>query len=380
MAQVFNWQLSLDHASVTPMWSQIADGICRNLSRFRPAEGTVVVSERQLAADLKLHRNTVRQAYAELRAREILVPRNCRSLVVGPGAKNLAHKPFPMITLIFNEPFAVQLKKFSRQGLEIFGGIVERSAKLGISVNIAALPAAGAKPDEVKCWLDEIMLHSVGIINFGPQLGNEPDPVFDMLADLGGLPQVMVSVRLDDRAVSLAAEDCESGFKEAVEYLKSCGHKTLAVVEQHWELGKVSHVAVNRGTVMCRVAEEAGLKTRRFIFNQPVDDEFETVIDRFLQLNDRPTAIWCQNDKCAMKLYELLKSHGIRIPEDISLIGFDNDTGNFLSSVDYSRNELGAELVNIVWELHQHGSSETIIQKMIPSKFYKNKTVSKVTK
>ena len=115
MAQVFNWQLSVDPASASPMWSQIADGICRDLIRFRPEVGTVVVSERQLAADLKLHRNTVRQAYAELRARNILMNRNCRTIAVGPGSRELFKKPFPTITLIFNQPFSEQLKSFSRQ-------------------------------------------------------------------------------------------------------------------------------------------------------------------------------------------------------------------------------------------------------------------------
>lgn len=380
MSTVFNWQLSLDHGSATPMWSQIADGICRNLSRFRPAEGTVVVSERQLAADLKLHRNTVRQAYAELRAKDILVPRNCRSLAVGPGAKSLFHKPFPMITLIFNEPFSVQLKKFSRQGLEIFGGIVERAAKLGISVNIAALPAADSNREEVRHWVDETLMHSVGIINFGPQNSCDPDPVFDMLADLCGVPQVMVSSRIGDRKMSVAAEDCESGFKEAVEYLKSCGHRNIAVFDQHWSSGRISHIAIGRGAAMLRVAGEAGLETTRFTFNQPVKEEFEAIVDRFLQLEERPTAIWCQNDFYGMKIYELLKARGIRVPEDVSLIGFDNDTGNFLASVDYSRNKLGAELVDIVWQLHLYGGADTVIQRSIPSKFYPNKTVCKVKK
>ena len=186
MAQIFNWQLTVDPASAAPMWSQIADGICRDLVRFRPEEGTVVVSERQLAADLKLHRNTVRQAYAELRAKNILINRNCRTLTVGPGARELFKRPFPVVTLIFNQPFSEQLKSFSRQGLEVFGGIMERASKLGISVNIAALPAPDSCREVIDNWLDDLLQHSIGVINFCPRHEDKNDVIFDCLADLHG--------------------------------------------------------------------------------------------------------------------------------------------------------------------------------------------------
>jgi LacI family transcriptional regulator len=44
-----------------------------------------------------------------------------------------------------------------------------------------------------------------------------------------------------------------------------------------------------------------------------------------LALKDRPTAIFCQNDRTAIGCYEALKEAGIRIPEDISVIGYDDE-------------------------------------------------------
>ena len=66
MAEHMVWQIKIDPAQAMPIWSQIVTEIQRNISRFRPEPGTPVISERQLAESLKLHRNTVRQAYAEL--------------------------------------------------------------------------------------------------------------------------------------------------------------------------------------------------------------------------------------------------------------------------------------------------------------------------
>lgn len=380
MAQVFNWQLTVDPASAAPMWSQIADGICRDLVRFRPEVGTVVVSERQLAADLKLHRNTVRQAYAELRAKNILMNRNCRSIAVGPGVKELFKTPFPTITLIFNQPFSEQLKSFSRQGLEVFGGIMERASKLGISVNIAALPSQDANAEIIENWLDEIQQHSIGVVNFCPRYVDKTDVIFDRLADLRGLPQVLVSAKLDDDTISSASEDYVSGFGEALEYLKKLGHRKIAVFEQHWNSGRFLNSATLRGKIMYNEALRYGFDAKRIFYLKPETAELELQFDNMLSDGFAPTAIWCQNDHCGMIIYELLKKRNIHVPEDISLLGFDNDTGGFLSSIDYSRPALGAELVELLWYLHNCGSAGTVIHRTVPSKFYSNKTIAEVKK
>jgi LacI family transcriptional regulator len=41
-------------------------------------------------------------------------------------------------------------------------------------------------------------------------------------------------------------------------------------------------------------------------------------------LADPPTAIFCGNDPTAMGTYEALKERGFRIPEDVAVVGFDN--------------------------------------------------------
>jgi len=43
-----------------------------------------------------------------------------------------------------------------------------------------------------------------------------------------------------------------------------------------------------------------------------------------LDLDDAPTAVFCANDWMAMGAYEAIKGRGLRIPEDVAVIGFDN--------------------------------------------------------
>ena len=100
-------------------------------------------------------------------------------------------------------------------------------------------------------------------------------------------------------------------------------------------------------------------------------------LDQLFASPDHPTAIWGQNDYTAKIIYDQLTARGIAIPEDISLIGYDNDTGGLLASVNYSRSDLGKELVEIIWHMYNSGKSDTVIHRGIPSKFYPNKTIGK---
>lgn len=46
---------------------------------------------------------------------------------------------------------------------------------------------------------------------------------------------------------------------------------------------------------------------------------------KLLALKDRPTAIFCQNDRTAIGCYEALKEAGLHIPQDISVVGYDDE-------------------------------------------------------
>lgn len=48
------------------------------------------------------------------------------------------------------------------------------------------------------------------------------------------------------------------------------------------------------------------------------------VIDRLLSLPVPPTVLCCGNDEMALRAYGILRSRGIRVPEDISVAGYDN--------------------------------------------------------
>jgi LacI family transcriptional regulator len=45
---------------------------------------------------------------------------------------------------------------------------------------------------------------------------------------------------------------------------------------------------------------------------------------RLLDRPDRPTALFCFNDRMAMGAYRAIRQRGLRVPQDVSVVGFDN--------------------------------------------------------
>ena len=75
-----------------------------------------------------------------------------------------------------------------------------------------------------------------------------------------------------------------------------------------------------------------------------------------MQLPDPPTAIFTTGDRAAIRVLETLNHHGIRVPEEISIIGFD-DTPQAaaayppLTTVKHPLYEMGEEAVRILLRL-----------------------------
>ena len=80
-----------------------------------------------------------------------------------------------------------------------------------------------------------------------------------------------------------------------------------------------------------------------------------------LDLEAPPSAVFCYNDRMAMGFYDLLKERSIRVPEDIAVVGFDNQEiiaahlRPALSTVALPHYELGYQSATWLLEQDEHG-------------------------
>ena len=113
-----------------------------------------------------------------------------------------------------------------------------------------------------------------------------------------------------------------SGGRSATEHLISLGHTRIGLVE-----GPKTLLCSRARLDGYRAAlEEAGLRVDRQLI-EPGAFDHESGFQagqRLLGLEEPPTAIFASSDQMALGLYEAARLRGIRIPDDLSVVGFDD--------------------------------------------------------
>ena len=114
--------------------------------------------------------------------------------------------------------------------------------------------------------------------------------------------------------------DEEIGIREAVERLVALGHKKVT----HFTTDLKAGFARRRLELYRREVIEHGLDWKEeLVFHEILSqDVLEVYVKHLLSHPDRPTAITCGSDYLALSLMMALFASGIRIPDEISLIGF----------------------------------------------------------
>jgi LacI family transcriptional regulator len=132
------------------------------------------------------------------------------------------------------------------------------------------------------------------------------------------------------------------GSVEAMEYLLGLGHKRIGYIS-----GRAELESSNRRLLGYRDSlKKAGIGIDEQLISSG-DYTTETGIKcarELFALKDPPTAIFASNDQMAMGVYQVAQEMGIRVPEDLSLVGFDNITESKylgLTTVDQFILEMG---------------------------------------
>lgn len=123
--------------------------------------------------------------------------------------------------------------------------------------------------------------------------------------------------------------DREHNAYQAASYLIQRGHRKLGInlpkVIQNVQTA-TRHHANPRMAGFCRALEEAGLDVNDHWFFEPGGYEKggQEMAERFLAMEDRPTGLCIVNDYTALAFMSEIIEAGIRIPEEVSVVGHDN--------------------------------------------------------
>ncbi len=175
------------------------------------------------------------------------------------------------------------------------------------------------------------------------------------------IPVVAIDPHTGRTGPSTVEVDNIGGARAATEHLIGLGHTRIAHVR-----GRTDLVSAEQREQGYREAlQAAGL---------PYDPELVRVggyravetteaAHELLSLPNRPSAIFAANDLSAIRVLEVAAEMGIRVPEELSVVGFDNvpEAANFspaLTTVSQPMHQIGAEAIRILMELLNGESKE----------------------
>ncbi len=150
---------------------------------------------------------------------------------------------------------------------------------------------------------------------------SEMDPhLIDELAD-SSIPVVFHDVGTARNNITNIRVNYANGIEKLVRYLHSLGHERMAFIGHHAALGPTGErqAAFSRTVAQCSPSGEFRSITH--------NDGFEggrLATRELLSTGFEPTAIVCVNDFMAVGVLRELREHGLRIPQDVSVTGFDN--------------------------------------------------------
>ena len=183
-----------------------------------------------------------------------------------------------------------------------------------------------------------------GLILLGPQLNQES---LTTLAKQCALTLVGYSHPIEGADVIHAADD--TGQREVVSHLIKLGHRDIIHVD-----GGNHPIAAQRRNGYKQAMQAAGLADNiRVIAGGQSTEAGQRSVYQLVKEPTKPTAICAFNDEVALGIYDTLFRHGLGIPTEISLTGYDNTATaklNFISltSVDQRPESLTQTAIEMV--------------------------------
>jgi len=142
----------------------------------------------------------------------------------------------------------------------------------------------------------------------------------------------MLSLGIPIALVGMAHKDCASikiddvaGARTATQHLVNQGHKQIGLMSGRPDDPFNFSVPQDRRRGFLQVLAENGLE---WIPSREVHGDFtmntaSRAMDDLLARPNRPTAIFCESDEMAFGAMQAARRHGLSVPDDISIIGFD---------------------------------------------------------
>jgi DNA-binding LacI/PurR family transcriptional regulator len=227
---------------------------------------------------------------------------------------------------------------------EIANGIEQYASELGYRLLIIT---GGRRQQRERAMLEALLEYRTdGLILVSPRLNGT-----EIAADVGSVPCVVIGRRVRSTQIDCVMTNEALGSHEVIEHLVELGHERIV----HVDGGQGAGAAPRRSGYL-RAMADAGLgRVATVIAGDFTEEAGVAAAEKLLREAEPPTAVFAANDLVAVGLIDRLEQDGLRVPDDVSVVGYDNTfvaalNHIRLTTVDQPRPEMGREALALLLE------------------------------
>lgn len=301
-----------------PKYQQVKNYVLLQIENNKLGVDARIPSESEFSNLLKVSSITVRKALTELVNEGVIYRVRGRGSFVSNRTAQLADNASPYVTLIIsgtelNDSSYMQIIK----GIQSY--LNQQDCKLIIEF------VENDVDQECELILKLVQIETRGLLIYSA----DPDAAIGYLNELRSnqVPYVMLDRSPSGYSVDSVTCNNHDGAYEAVQYLIAQGHKSIGFVSYDFHLS----TEVDRYNGYRHAMTDAGQVPGQDIRFFQRDLDYNKMAD--LIHRGELTALFCANDRRALEVIDRLSQLGIHIPDQLSVMGFDDFEGSKFAKV-----------------------------------------------
>ncbi len=285
---------------------------------------------RQLAQQVGVARQTMQKVYNRLEGEGMITRMPGKHVWSITGRSHDKHlKCFGIILpASFSEYFRMGTV-YGQLHFRMYSGLVDRAVELGYTTTPVFLPPPQSDRATIDRAIAEIKEQCGGLVHLGYRSYDDDLPL-EAIARHEEIPQISFSCEFNRFNIGAVTFDPDYTARTVIGYLREYGHRNicLAYARKYIDAKNPINVMITTPDDIRKRFENAGAGQVNLSYMLlPGQNDREAIrreLNTLLAQKNPPTAFWCRNDDAALELVRVLKEMGHRVPQDFSVIGFNN--------------------------------------------------------